>query len=56
MLLCLHFRVLRIFRCICFRLLLGFVFNELFLLLQHVKFLLVAGPVGIDFQLGFVEL
>lgn len=36
--------------------LLLFVFDELFLLLQHIKFLLVACIVRVDLELGFVEL
>lgn len=37
-------------------LLLFFVFDELFLLLQHVEFLLIACIVRVNLEFGFVEL
>ena len=33
-----------------------FVLDELFLLLQHLEFLLIAGIVRVDLELGFAEL
>jgi hypothetical protein len=36
--------------------LLFFIFDELFLLLQDLKFLLVAGLLRINFQFGLIQL